>query len=211
MVITLTFLLIILGFHVIRHIRIVLRNQRAYYSYQRRIDELKYLKDITEDALNNNQPLKQLLPEMLNHLRELFKWKYHSIWRLDEKEQVVRIRFTGNLPKWYMRELSEEWLIRVGDASIGRAVSTKQPVTVNIAADDPRFTSVKSYASRAGYRSLSCYPLIGHIKTHGGFCTYGEEVNLFKIHDINFLLTCANIFATIIENKLIYSYTKDDG
>ncbi|MBI2021259.1 GAF domain-containing protein [Candidatus Daviesbacteria bacterium] len=139
----------------------------------------------------------------MNKLKEELGWTFHSIFRLDEERQVVVIRFTGYLPDWYMSELSSKVLVRVGDASVGRAVATKQPATINTANTDPRFRNVQSLTGQTGYKSLSCYPLMGSIKTHGGFCTYSAYENIFSLNDVQFFSTCSNIFGAFLEQKLL--------
>ena len=194
--------MLVLG-ELIRYLFELGNQKRLSKTLDRRKRELSYLSFITSHALSKNDPIDQSFNLYLDDLRERIGWKFHSLWRLDEEKQVVRIRFTGGLPDWYMKELSDQWLIRVGDASIGRAVSTKQPCTVNLAEVDPRFKNVSSYGERADYHCLSCYPLIGKLKTHGGFCTYGTHQNMFSLHDVKFMLTCANLYASILEDKLL--------
>lgn len=201
-------LLTILSIQVFRLYFVLKRVQKAANSLLKREKELHYLDFLTSSALNDRTSIQEGFPKYLNYLRETLNWTYHSIFRLDELQQVLIIRFTGNLPEWYMKQLSTKVLVRVGDASVGRAVSTKQPVTINTASNDPRFKSVSYYTTKPGYKSLSCYPLVGRIKTHGGFCTYSEHENIFTLHDTQFFLTCSNIMAAILENRLLNDYLK---
>lgn len=188
---------------------------RLYYLFKRddivekgllkRRKELSYLSFLTTSINLNSESLEEAVPKILNRLRDDFKWKYTSLFRLDEKTQTIPVRFTGYLPKWYMEELSTKVLVKVGDAAAGRAVSTKQPAIINATEQDPRFENVQSYSTRAGYRSLSCYPLMGTLKTHGSYCVYSEHNNIFTVHDIQFLSTCGNFFGIYLENKLLSS------
>lgn len=184
------------------------KEQKILSQLTNRHKELNYLNLLTSAALSDKSTLEQILPKYLNVLKEQLGWTFHSIFRLDEERQLLTIRFTGYLPDWYMEELSTKVFIRVGDASVGRAVSTKQPAIINVANQDPRFKDVLSLTGRTGYKSLSCYPLAGRIKTYGGFCTYSEFENIFTLSDISFFTTVSNIFAAIIENKLLESYLK---
>lgn len=165
--------------------------------------ELNFLYALMEDGVSNNHLISEQFTFYLNHLRDSLGWSYHSIFRLDEQKQLLVIRFTGYLPDWYMRDLAEKVFIKVGDASVGRAVSTKQPATINTTNNDPRFKSVKSLDTRTGYKSLSCYPMIGKLRTYGGFCTYSSYENIFTLYDTQFLMTTSNILTSILETKLL--------
>ena len=183
--------------------RMFRKNRTAKSSFVKRTQELNYLHFLTKLSISDKRSLEERFNHYLNYLKESLNFTYHSIFRLDDERQVLIIRFTGYLPKWYMEELSTKVLVRVGDASVGRAVATKQPATINAANFDPRFKSIKSLAGDTGYLSLSCYPLIGTLKIYGGFCAYSSRENRFTLHDTQFFLTCANIYAAIIENSLL--------
>ncbi len=200
--IVLLLLIILLG-QIARFFVIFQKKERAQDILAKRQDELMYLYFLTNHAISDSRSLEQRFTHYLNYLKEELRFTYHSIFRLDEANQVLVIRFTGYLPQWYMDELSTKILIRVGDLSVGRAVATKQPSTINAANFDPRFKTAKSLTSQTGYRSLSCYPLIGTLKIYGGFCAYSISENVFNLHDTQFFLTCANIYAAILENALL--------
>lgn len=182
------------------------RLQRLIIKFEK---EFNYLSTLTDSITDDSLPIDQSFTGYLNNLKNQLGWTFHSIFRLDEEKQVLVIRFTGSLPDWYMKELSSKVLVRVGDASVGRAVATKQPATINVANSDPRFKNVQSLTGQTGYKSLSCYPLVGRIKTYGGFCTYSAQENVFTLQDIQFFLVCSNIYASILELRLIEKYLSD--
>lgn len=182
------------------------KNNQARQALLKRQKEIQYINFLVTEANAQNSPIAASFPQFLNVLKQTVGWMYHSFFRLDETTQTMPIRFTGYLPPWYMEELSTKLLVKVGDASVGRAAATKQPVTINIAATDPRFQNVTSYSERSGYQSVSCYPVMGKLKTLGGFCAYGKDQNMFTLHDTQFLLTVANFYGAILENKLLTNY-----
>lgn len=182
------------------------KKEKVVKELVKRKKEINYFNFLTTSMIFNNEELGTILPQYLNRLRDELRWKYISFFRLDEKTQTIPIRFTGYLPKWYMEELSTKVLVKVGDAAAGRVISTKQPVIINVTRGDPRFENVQSYPVRAGYRSMSCYPVMGAVKTHGSCCIYDEHENSFTIHDTQFLSTCINLFGVFLENKLLLNY-----
>ncbi|MCL4365676.1 GAF domain-containing protein [Patescibacteria group bacterium] len=191
---------------VVELIRIFISLRKGKLAFQaliKRQNELKYLNFLITAATSDKKSIEESFPIYLNTLREIVGWTYHSLFRLDEEKQVLPIRFTGFLPEWYMKDFATRVQVRVGDVSVGRAVSTKQPVIINVTAVDPRFTDVKSLLGHVGYQSVTCCPVIGKLKTYGGFCTYSAYKNIFTLHDTQFLLTCANLYAVILENKLL--------
>jgi GAF domain-containing protein len=199
-------LLILVGVELAIVLNFIYQKARVDQVLKKRTSELDYLKFLTTQIMGEEQSIEGAFKKYLDYLHELVGWRYHSIFRLDEERQVLVIRFTGNLPDWYMKDLSTKVLVKVGDASVGRAVANKQPVTINVASTDPRFQNVSSLTKATGYNSVSCYPLNGKIKTHGGFCAYSEHENIFSLHDTQFLLTCANLFAAILDSKLFQNY-----
>src|SRR6476659_6716319 len=101
---------------VIQSIRLCLqgiKTQKLKKAVNKRKNELKYLKSMTTNALAENSSIQEFFPKQLNLLRETVNWNYHSMFRLDEKRQVVIIRFTGYLPEWYMEELGNKVLVKV--------------------------------------------------------------------------------------------------
>lgn len=182
------------------------KGQKALLALGQREKELSYLSSVIEESFSQRWAVETIFPKLLNSLRESLGWTYHSIFRLDEDKQLVVVRFTGYLPDWYMKEFSTKVLVKVGDAAIGRAVATGQPVTINASLVDPRFKSVRSVAVMTGYKSLTCCPLIGKLKTHGGFCTYSQYENIFTLHDRQFLLTCSYLYGAILEMILLQEH-----
>lgn len=184
----------------------VKKKGRIFVSRNKRSKELQYIRELTSEVLSNNSSIQSFFPAHLNKLIDEAGWIYHSIFRLDEETQVMPIRFTGHLPDWYLKEFSSKILVKVGDACVGRAAAIKQPVTINAATSDPRFINVRSVPGEAGYRSLTGCPMIGRLKVYASFCTYGAYENMFKVHDIQFLFTIANLYGAILDLKLIQNY-----
>ncbi|MFH0937393.1 MAG: GAF domain-containing protein [Candidatus Daviesbacteria bacterium] len=208
MVILLILFSLILIIELVRFYLSINRVKKAKKELKKREQEQHYLNFLTTSAVEGGGSVAENFPRYLNYLKEAVNWNYHSIFRLDEATQLLPIRFTGYLPEWYMRELSTRVLVKVGDISIGRAIATKQPVTINAAIIDPRFKDVTSLVAQMKYQSLTCCPMIGRLRTYGGFCTYSEYKNIFTLHDTQFLLTCSNLFAAILENRLLQNYLK---
>lgn len=194
---------IILAVIVARLIFLFKRNQKASNILSKREREINYLNLLLGQAVFDTRSIQDSFPEYLNRLKEIVGWTYHSIFRYDEINQLIIARFTGYFPDWYIEQFSKKVLVRVGDASAGRAVSSKQPATLNSAIVDPRFKSVIGIAKQISYKSLSCCPMIGRLKVYGSLCTYSDFENIFETHDVQYLLTCANIYAAIIEIRLI--------
>lgn len=199
-------ILVILIVAVVEGIRLNLllkKNSKSNNALNKRKKELFYLAYLTQKGVLDQDSIEKSFPAYLNKLKETVGWMYHSFFRLDEENQVLPIRFTGYLPDWYMEELSTKMLVKVGDASAGRAISTKQPVAINITSVDPRFQNVTSFSERSGYKCVSGYPVIGRLKVFGSFCAYGKDENMFTLHDTQYLLTVANLYGAILEKKLL--------
>lgn len=184
----------------------LLKIKKADEAISKRLSEIKYLCFLISDAVNQKRSVQDCFNLYLDRLKEIVGWDYHSMFILDDVTQTIKIRFTGYLPPWYMELLSKKVIVKVGDASAGRAAAIKQPVTINAALNDPRFKSVSPIANQIDYKSLTCCPVLGKLKVYGSFCAYSKILNVFKSHDAQFLLTCGQYFGAIIENKLISLY-----
>lgn len=199
-------LLILVFISLLRLYSGIKKKQEILAVKNKRFKELEYINELTGDVLKHNTSIQDFFPFYLDKLIGDVGWRYHSIFRLDEENQVMPIRFTGHLPDWYLRDFSSKILVKIGDACVGRAAAIKQPVTINAANTDPRFASVQSVAGHTGYRSLTGCPMIGRLKVYASFCTYGVYENMFKVHDIQFLFTIANLYGAILDLKLIQNY-----
>lgn len=199
-------ILIVVAIESLRLYRLFKKNDKSKNGLNKRIKEILYLAYLAENGASDDAAVEKAFPLYLNYLRETVGWMYHSLFRLDEEHQVLPIRFTAGLPDWYKEELSTKILVKVGDASAGRAVSTKQPVAINITSADPRFQNVTSFSERSGYKCVSGYPVIGRLKVYGSFCAYGKDENMFTLHDTQYLLTVANLYGAILENRLLANF-----
>lgn len=201
--IIITAILIVAVVEGIRLYFLLKKNKKSNNVLNKRKNELFYLAYLTQKGVSDQDSIKKSFPAYLNKLKETVGWMYHSLFYLDEENQVLLIRFTGYLPDWYIEELSTKMLVKVGDASAGRAISTKQPVAINVTSVDPRFQNVTSFSQRSGYKCVSGYPVIGRLKVFGSFCAYGKDENMFTLHDTQYLLTVANLYGAILEKKLL--------
>lgn len=201
--IIITAILIVAVVEGIRLYFLLKKNKKSNNVLNKRKNELFYLAYLTQKGVSDQDSIKKSFPAYLNKLKETVGWMYHSLFYLDEENQVLLIRFTGYLPDWYIEELSTKMLVKVGDASAGRAISTKQPVAINVTSVDPRFQNVTSFSERSGYKCVSGYPVIGRLKVFGSFCAYGKDENMFTLHDTQYLLTIANLYGAILENRLL--------
>lgn len=206
MIILFTILSIIVVVELIRLFLFLQKNNIVSQALLKRQKELSYINFLIGSDLLDKNSIDIAFPKFLDILKETVGWTYHSIYRLDESNQILIIRFTGYLPDWYMEEMSTKALIKVGDVSLGRSVATKQVVTANSVPTDPRFKDTSSLIKDAGIQAVTCCPIIGKLKTYAGFCTYSSRANVFTLHDAQFLLTCANIYSIFLENKLIKNY-----
>lgn len=207
MVIILAAALVVIVVQLIRLYLMARKNNLGKQAALKRQKEFSFLSFITSSALSEDKPITEIFPKIANaYVDMLMGWKFHSIWRLDESRQVLIIRFTGYLPAWYMEELSVRTFIKVGDACIGGTVASKQPLTINIASLDPRFGKVSQLPAKAGYRSLTGAPMMGRLKIYGGINSYSALANVISLHDEQFFMIVGNLYAAILENKLLNNY-----
>ena len=187
----LLFLFIPIVIFQVRRLRsLLLKKRKACIVINKRLSEIKYLDLLTSDAANKKRLAQDSFNLYLDRLKEIVGWDYHSMFMLDESTQTLKARFTGYLPDWYIEQFSKKVFVKNGDASVGRATATKQPVIINTVANDPRFKSVSAVSKQISYKSLTCSPVTGRLKTYGGFVTYSNFENIFKVHDVQFFLMC---------------------
>lgn len=184
----------------------VKKNGKLEDVLKRRRAEFQFLNYFSKDALLSNEKPVSKFKVYMDNLKTDLGWTYHAIFALDEERQVLVIKSTGGFPDWFMEELRTKFLVKVGDTAAGIAVSTKQPIVINKAIEDPRSKSIKQYAENLGFKSMSCYPIIGKLKTYGGFCTYSNLENIFTIHHTEYFMVLSNLLGAFLENKLLEEY-----
>lgn len=184
-----------------------MKKNKAEKALIKKTNEIYYLLLLTGDAARNKKTIEESFTEYSNAVVEVVDWKFHSIWRLDEDKQVLYLRFTGHLPDWYIKAFSiGQTGIKVGDACIGETVATKQPLTINDAANDPRFKNINKLPLQTGYQSLTGNPIMGRLRTYGGINTYSDKINAFNLHDEQFLMIVGNLLGMVLENRLLEKY-----
>lgn len=135
-----------------------------------------------------------------------------AYWEFIEKEQVLKLTQHRGLNIKYLEMLNSilHNQIPVGGYGSGRAIATKQPVITNDWVHDPHMKNLEFLSSVGQIRSFAAFPIDTDAISYGTLHVYGERINMFKLNEVQFFTTIANILAAIFENdEYLYTQTSD--
>ncbi|MCL5960627.1 MAG: GAF domain-containing protein, partial [Chloroflexi bacterium] len=201
---------------------IAIENARLYREEQERHREDEQRRRVAESlrgilaVLNSSRPLSEILDYIVDQARWLLGSDAGLICRLQDDQQVLRIQSARGLGA----EFTPEVTVRVGEGVIGRAVLTRQPVTVPdvIAAlsnedsltQDP---ACRPYMVSSGIRNraMLAVPLIVKDKVYGGITLYYKEPREFSAEEIELAAAFADQAALAIENARLRGQAEESA
>lgn len=204
-------LVVLIGLLLIQVIRVArtFLEIKKYANYQINLENLLIQKNKQSTLLNNlyayayiYQSREARINQLLDEIFSVLEWKILSYWELDEKEQVLRMKYQRGLPQQYLDMLLKVFnnQVKVGGFGTGRAVTTKQPVIINNWEKDPDFKDLKFLSESGDVRSFAAFPVATNKRIYGNLHFYGNKMNQFKLNEAQLFTTITNSFAAILEN-----------
>lgn len=163
----------------------------------------RVLGEIINLILSENTDLDLLMQKIFEVSHNNLDWRAYGLFELDERTQTLILRASYGLTNLYVETLRDYVKVKVGDASVGRAVATRSPAVINNVFDDPRFTSVLPFATEGGYKGLMAIPLIGKKgRVYGSFTVYSKEMNQIVSEDVSFMSLVGSLLTMAIEKSI---------
>jgi signal transduction protein with GAF and PtsI domain len=168
-------------------------------SYEKQI---KALSEISQ-AISSDRYLDDILKLIVTVTAKVMDSKICSLWILDEKEKVLKIRATQTMSEEYLKERS----LALGEGVVGYVAKQKQPLSILDVLNEPRYKE-KELARKEGLVSMLSVPLAVKDKVIGVINCYTSHPHAFTETEQAVLTTVANQAAICIENTELMVKTK---
>lgn len=154
-------------------------------------------------AITSEEYLEDILRLIVMVTAEVMNSSVCSLWLLDEKEAVLRLRATQSIDREYLKDR----VLKVGEGVVGKVVAEKQPYIVTNVLEDP-FYKEKELARRMHLVSMLSMPMRVKNKVIGVINCYTSHPHVFSDLQMNVLTAVANQAAVAIEKTELIVQTK---
>jgi signal transduction protein with GAF and PtsI domain len=163
---------------------------------------IKALSEISQ-AISSDRYLDDILRLIVTVTANVMDSKICSLWLLDEKEKVLKIRATQAISEEYLKERS----LKLGEGVVGFVAEQKRSLAILEVLKEPRYKE-KELARKEGLVSMLSVPLIVKDKVIGVINCYTSFSHEFSETERAVLTTVANQAAICIENTELMVKTK---
>jgi two-component system, response regulator PdtaR len=177
----------------------LLTKKASKASYEKQI---KALSEISQ-AISSDQYLDDILRLIVTVTANVMDSKICSLWILDEKEKVLKIRATQAISEAYLKERS----LKVGEGVVGYVAEQKKPLAILDVLKEPRYKE-KELARKEGLTSMLSVPMAVKDKVIGVINIYTSHPHEFTEMERAVLTTVANQAAICIANTELMVKTK---
>jgi signal transduction protein with GAF and PtsI domain len=168
-------------------------------SYKKQIEALSEI----SQAISSDRYLDDILKLIVTVTANVMDSKICSLWVLDEKEKVLKIRATQAISEEYLKERS----LKLGEGVVGHVAQQKIPLAILDVLKEPRYKE-KALARKEGLVSMLSVPLVVKEKVIGVINIYTSYPHEFTEMERAVLTTVANQAAICIENTELMVQTK---
>jgi two-component system NtrC family sensor kinase len=166
---------------------------------QRRSDDLAILNDITR-VVTSSLDVDLVLTRAMRGIRELLRVEAGSLILADEDTGELRFRKTLNREQEMMVDTS----LRPGEGLVGHVVATREPILLNDAPNDTRFSPHLDRITGVTTRSVLVVPLIVKGRAVGAIEVLNKIDGPFTHDDLEMLQFLAASVAVAVENARLY-------
>jgi signal transduction protein with GAF and PtsI domain len=168
-------------------------------SYKKQIQALSEI----SQAISSDQYLDDILKLIVTVTANVMDSKICSLWILDEKEKVLRIRATQAISEEYLKERS----LKLGEGVVGYVAQQNKPLAILDVLKEPRYKE-KELARKEGLVSMLSVPMVVKDKVIGVINIYTSYPHEFTETERAVLTMVANQAAICIENTELMVKTK---
>jgi signal transduction protein with GAF and PtsI domain len=168
-------------------------------SYKKQIEALSEI----SQAISSDQYLDDILKLIVTVTANVMDSKICSLWVLDGKERVLKIRATQAISEEYLKERS----LKLGEGVVGYVAEQKIPLAILDVLKEPRYKE-KALARKEGLVSMLSVPLTVKEKVIGVINIYTSYPHEFTETERAVLTMVANQAAVCIENTELMVQTK---
>lgn len=154
-------------------------------------------------AITSDQYLEDILRLIVMVTAEVMNSSVCSLWLLDDKEGVMRLRATQSIDSEYLKDR----VLKAGEGVVGKVVGENRPYIVSNVLTDPYYKE-KELAKRMGLVSMLSVPMRVKERVIGVINCYTSHPHSFSDMQMNVLTTVANQAAVAIEKTELMVQTK---
>jgi signal transduction protein with GAF and PtsI domain len=168
-------------------------------SYKKQIQALSEI----SQAISSDRYLDDILKLIVTVTANVMDSKICSLWILDGKEKVLKIRATQTISEEYLKER----ILKLGEGVVGYVAQQNKPLAILDVLKEPRYKE-KALAKKEGLVSMLSVPLTLKDKVTGVINCYTSYPHEFNETERAVLTAVANQAAVCIENTELIVKTK---
>lgn len=165
-------------------------------------EQIRALTEISK-AITSDLYLDDILKLVVTVTAEVMDSKICSLWILDERQKVLKLRATQTISKEYLKERS----LRLGEGVVGHVARTRQAMVIRNVLAEPKYKE-KDLARKEGLTSMLSVPLVVKDKVIGVINAYSQTPHDYSPTEVNLLIAVANQAAVAIENTELMIKTR---
>lgn len=176
-----------------------LPSSQSHEAYDKSIEALSLI----SKAITSDHYIEDILRLIVMVTAEVMNSSVCSLWLLDEKEGVLRLRATQSIDSEYLKER----VLKVGEGIVGKVALEGRPYAVPNVLADPIYKE-KDLARRMRLVSMLSIPMRVKDRIIGVINCYTSHSHIFSDLQINVLTTVANQAAVAIEKTELMVQTR---
>lgn len=168
-------------------------------SFQKQIDALTEI----SKAITSDRYIEDILRLIVTVTAEAMHSKICSLWLLEEKTDLLKLRATQSISREYLRERN----LKLGEGVVGKVAATNSPRKIYNVQEEPDYKE-KELSRKENLHSMLSVPMCvkGHVI--GVINCYTEYPHDFTEIEQQVLTTVANEAAIAIENTELMVRTR---
>ncbi|MEW6442826.1 MAG: GAF and ANTAR domain-containing protein [bacterium] len=172
---------------------------------KRSVDYEEQIRALTEisKAITSELYLDDILKLVVTVTAEVMDSKICSLWLLDEKKKVLRLRATQTISQEYLKERS----LGLGEGVVGQVASTRIPMCIRDVQTELKYKE-KEMARKEGLTSMLSVPLVVKDSVIGVINCYSQTPHDYTDTEVNLLIAVANQAAVAIVNTELMVKTR---
>lgn len=172
---------------------------------ENRTDHEEQIRALTEisKAITSDLYLDDILKLVVTVTAEVMNSKICSLWLLDERRKVLKLRATQTISKEYLKERS----LKLGEGVVGHVAQTKKPMVIRDVLAEPKYKE-KELARKEGLTSMLSVPMVVKDKVIGVINAYSQSPHDYTPTEVNLLIAVGNQAAVAIENTELMVKTR---
>lgn len=165
-------------------------------------EQIRALTEISK-AITSDLYLDDILKLVVTVTAEVMNSKICSLWLLDERKKVLKLRATQTISKEYLKERS----LKLGEGVVGHVARTREPMVIRDVLAEPKYKE-KDLARKEGLTSMLSVPMVVKDKVIGVINAYSQGPHDYTSTEVNLLIAVGNQAAVAIENTELMVKTR---